>query len=67
MTGCPHNDEHIKFIDEGFWDAKVRCSNCGEVFDVKGWARRGTGRSFFDGFTGGIRSLIWGDIVNPKD
>jgi hypothetical protein len=67
MTNCLHSEEDIILVDESFWDSKVRCNSCGKTFDVPGWARRGVGKAFFDGFTGGLRSLIGAEIREKKD
>lgn len=66
MVSCAHNEEHIKLIDEKFWDSKVRCDNCGEVFDVPGWGRRGVGGAFLDGLTAGLRGLV-GSVIRGKN
>lgn len=67
MAGCPHNPSDIKFVNEGFWNAKVRCDNCGEVFDVHGWGRRGVGGAFLNGLTSGVSGLIGAEIRDRKD
>lgn len=66
MSNCSHSEEQIEFVYEHFWEAKVRCKSCGETFEVPGWGRRGTGKAFFDGITGGLRSLV-GSTIGKKD